>query len=122
MTEFERAIGWNGHSLKSLVGRDISVGEQGGERRGPIRKAKVTVDGYRGYAFIQFIVDWVALREGDRWNLESEPSDPENGISEFGMNPGCISSEVDSLTGEVHCGKATIHRPGDNISKPEVPT
>lgn len=120
--EFEKSIGWNGPPLKDVVGRDITVREQGELRRGPIHKTHVTVDGKRKYSFIQFRVGWVALKEGEEWNLESEPSNPEEGTFAFGMNPDSISSRMNPLTDEIICGKAIIHRDGDNIPKPETPT
>lgn len=118
-TEFERAIGWNGPRLNSFIGRDITVREQGEERRGPIHKAGVSIDVERRYSFIQFRVGWVALNEEAEWRLESEPSNPEEGTFAFGMNPDYIPSRVAS-TGETHCGKATIHKEGDNIPKPVI--
>lgn len=63
-----------------------------------------------------------SLKEEGHWRLESEPSDPRRGIFAFGMNPKYISVHKDPSTGKVMCGNATIHKYGDNISKPDIPT
>ncbi|MEX2007634.1 MAG: hypothetical protein WD992_02580 [Candidatus Levyibacteriota bacterium] len=121
-TEFERAIGWNETKLGSLVGRDITVVERGEERRGPIRRVTVSIDGERKYSLIGFRVGWVALKEAGEWKLEAEPSKPEEGISAFSMNPDYISPRRNNSTNEIHVGKAVIHAKDDNIPKPYRPT
>jgi hypothetical protein len=113
---FLEAMGWNGPNLQELAGRDLTLIEKGQERRGPIAVVRHKPIYPTKSLILSFYVDWVALQGKYGWLLEDETEER----LAWQINTENQKPQIQP-DGSLEFWKAKIHKPGDNLKRPDIP-